>query len=375
MAYYWRPYVPVARRRAKALKKMQQLRTKGRNIQPVEIEGRTIARSFWGKAWCEHLESFSDFENRLPRGRTYARNGSVCHLTVESGQINAIVSGSDLYNVKIKIKPLKALVWEAIKRRCSGQIGSMLELLKGRLSDHVMSIVTDRNEGLLPLPGQIDLHCDCPDWAEMCKHVAAVFYGVGNRLDSRPELLFTLRNVEANELIAGDISLPDSVAGVGKTIDANRIADIFGVDIDVDVEDARELLSESPEKVERATRKVGTQRKQKKPTSARRQRVSTAKKKNRISKSASHKKSSIKPVAIGNDTEISELPRIRPTGKSVARLRSQLKLSASEFAERLEVTPASIYRWEKTAGRLKLRPNTFIALAKLHQQVRTHATL
>lgn len=321
MAYYWRPYVPVARRRAKALRKMQQLRKKGKNIQPVEIEGRTIARSFWGKAWCEHLESFSDFENRLPRGRTYARNGSVCHLTVETGQIKAIVSGSELYNVKIKIKPLKASIWKAIKSRCSGQIGSMLELLQGRLSDHVMSIVTDHTEGLLPLPGQIELRCDCPDWAEMCKHVAAVLYGVGNRLDSRPELLFTLRNVDANELIAGDFSLPDSVAGAGKTIADDRIADIFGVDIDI----------------------------------------------------ASRKKSSVKRAAIRNDTETRELPRIRPTGKSVARLRSQLKLSVSEFAERLEVTPASIYRWEKTSGRLKLRPHTFIALAKLHQQVRTHA--
>ncbi len=335
MAYYWSPYVPVAQRRAKALRKMQQLRKKGKNIQPIEIEGRTIARSFWGKAWCEHLESFSDFENRLPRGRTYARNGSVCHLTVETGQIKAIVSGSELYNVIIKIKPLKASIWKAIKNRCSGQIGSMLELLQGRLSDHVMSIVTNRTEGLLPLPGQIDLHCDCPDWAEMCKHVAAVLYGVGNRLDSRPELLFTLRDVEANELIAGDISLPDSVAGAGKTIADDRIADIFGVDID---------------------------------------RVTTAKKKTRISKITGRKKSSVKRVAMRNDAETSELPRIRPTGKSVARLRSQLKLSVSEFAERLEVTPASIYRWEKTSGRLKLRPQTFIALARLHWQVRDHAT-
>ena len=304
MAYYWSPYVPVAQRRAKALRKMQQLRKKGKNIQPVEIEGRTIARSFWGKAWCEHLESFSDFENRLPRGRTYARNGSVCHLTVETGQIKAIVSGSELYNVIIKIKPLKASIWKAIKNRCSGQIGSMLELLQGRLSDHVMSIVTDRTGGLLPLPGQIEMRCDCPDWAGMCKHVAAVLYGVGNRLDSRPELLFTLRKVDANELIAGDISLPDSVAGAGKTIADDRIADIFGVDIDV---------------------------------------------------------------------EAGELPRIRPTGKSVARLRSQLKLSVSEFAERLEVTPASIYRWEKTSGRLKLRSQTFIALARLHKHVHAHA--
>jgi uncharacterized Zn finger protein len=374
MAYYWSPYVSVAQRRAKALRKMEKLRKQGKNIQPVEIEGRTIARSFWGKAWCEHLESFSDFENRLPRGRTYARNGSVCHLTVETGQIKAIVSGSKLYNVKIKIEPLKASIWKAIKSRCSGQIGSMLELLQGRLSDYVMSIVTDRTEGLLPLPGQIELRCDCPDWAEMCKHLAAVLYGVGNRLDSRPELLFTLRNVDANELIAGDISLPDFVAGAGKTIADDRITDIFGVDIDVDVEGAKEPLSKSPEKEERATRRVGAVRKQEKPSSAHKHRVATAKKKTKIFKIAGRKQSSVSRAAIRSDAETSELPRIRPTGKSVARLRSQLKISVSEFAERLEVTSVSIYRWERTSGRLKLQPHTFIALARLHQQVRVHAT-
>jgi len=248
----------------------------------------------------------------------------------------------------------------------------MLELLQGRLSDHVMSIVTNRTKGLLPLPGQIEMRCNCPDWAGMCKHIAAVLYGVGNRLDSRPELLFTLRKVDANELIAGDISLPDSVAGAGRTIADDRIADIFGVDIDV--EGARKPISESPEKKERATRRVGTVRKQKKPSSARRHRVTTAKKKTRISKIAGRKKSSVKRAAIRNDAETGELPRIRPTGKSVTRLRSQLKLSVSEFAERLEVTPASVYRWEKTSGRLKLRPHTFIALARLVRHVRTHAT-
>jgi len=328
---------------------MEKLRKKGKNIQPIEIEGRTIARSFWGKAWCEHLESFSDFENRLPRGRTYVRNGSVCHLAIEARRIEAMVSGSELYKVTIKIKPLKPAVWKAIKKQCSGQIGSMLELLQGQLSDHVMSIVTDRKKGLLPLPGQIQLGCNCPDWAVMCKHVSAVLYGIGSRLDSQPELLFTLRDVDANELIAGDISLPDSAVGLGKTIADEQIADIFGVDIDLDVPVDKQASSRSPAKKKRATRKVKTAAKQKK--TARRQKTTVAKKK--VTKS-----------------KITELTQIRPTGKSVARLRSQLKLSVSEFADRLKVTPASIYRWEKTSGRLKLQSLTFIALAKLHQQAR-----
>ena len=370
MSYYdWRPYVPVAQRRAKARRKMETLRKKGKNIQPIEIEGRIIVRSFWGKAWCEHLESFSDFENRLPRGRTYVRNGSVCHLAIEAGRIEAMVSGSELYKVTIKIKPLKSSVWKAIKQQCSGQIGSMLELLQGRLSDHVMSIVTDRKKGLLPLPGQIELGCNCPDWAEMCKHVAAVLYGVGSRLDSQPEMLFTLRDVNANELITGDISLPDSAVGVGKTIDVDQIADIFGVDIDVDIPADKQASSRSPARKTRATRKIKTAAKQKK--TARRQETTVAKKKVTKSKIADRKKSPGKPDLTRSNPEITELPQIRPTGKSVAKLRNQLKLSISEFAELLGVTPASIYRWEKTSGRLKLQSHTFIALARLqHQQAR-----
>ena len=171
-------------------RKMDALRKKGVNVQPVVIEGRKIAKSFWGEAWCGHLESFSDFENRLPRGRSYVRNGSVCHLAVAKGRIEAKVSGSELYNVKVAVKTLPGKRWNAVKGRCSGQIGSLLELLQGRLSDHVMAVVTDRQDGLFPSPKEISFECSCPDWAVMCKHVAAVLYGVGARLDAKPELLF-----------------------------------------------------------------------------------------------------------------------------------------------------------------------------------------
>ena len=136
MAFWgeWGRYVPVAERRAKARREMDKLRKKGKDIQPVNLDGRTIARSFWGKGWCDHLESFSDYANRLPRGRTYVRNGSVCHLDIRPGRIEAIVSGSELYNIVIRIKELQAATWASIKNTCSGHIGSMLELLQGKLS-------------------------------------------------------------------------------------------------------------------------------------------------------------------------------------------------------------------------------------------------
>ena len=194
-------------------KKMASLRKKGIDIQPVEIDGRKIAKTFWGEAWCDHLESFSDYANRLPRGRTYVRNGSVCHLEITKGEIEAKVAGSELYTVDGSAsRPCRQRNGVRSSSDAPGKIGSLLELLQGKLSDQVMQIVTDRKEGLFPLPSEISFRCDCPDWAVMCKHVAAVLYGVGARLDASPELLFTLRGVDHEELIAADAEAAVSAA-------------------------------------------------------------------------------------------------------------------------------------------------------------------
>jgi uncharacterized Zn finger protein len=163
---------------------------------PIQVAGPVIAATFWDKAWCDNLESHSDFENRLPRGRTYVRNGSVVDLRIETGKVTALVCGSNLYRISIIIHPLAVTRWNKIKGHCSGQIGSLVELLQGRLSHGVMEIVTGRELGLFPAPGEIELTCSCLDWAEMCKHVAATLYGVGCRLDREPELLFKLRGVD-----------------------------------------------------------------------------------------------------------------------------------------------------------------------------------
>ncbi len=230
----WAPYVPVAERRRRAMRKMKSLRKKGVDVQPIQIEGRKIAKTFWGQAWCDHLESFSDYENRLPRGRTYVRNGSVCHLAISKGKIKAKVAGSSLYNIRIKINTLPGKKWKAVKRQCGGQIGSLIELLRGSLSDNVMQVVTDRKNGLFPLPDEISLDCDCPDWAVMCKHVAAVLYGVGARLDEKPELLFKLRGVDHEELIDADAEAAVSAAtskGKSKRLETVDLSDVFGIDI------------------------------------------------------------------------------------------------------------------------------------------------
>ena len=147
--------VSAGARRARAVRFADELRRSGVDVQPLHIEGRTIARSFWGRRWCNHLESCSDFENRLPRGRAYVRNGSVCHLEIHPGGVDAMVIGSDLYHVAVRIRKLGEAAWKAIRVECAGRIGSVLELLQGRLSDHVLGIVTDPARGLFPKPGEI----------------------------------------------------------------------------------------------------------------------------------------------------------------------------------------------------------------------------
>ena len=369
MSYYWRPYVSVAQQRAKAMKKIEKLRKQGKDIQPIEIEGRTIARSFWGKAWCEHLESFSDFENRLPRGRRYVRNGSVCHLEIKKGRIEAIVSGSEVYKVAVDIKPLKSPLWKSIKRLCSGQISSMLELLQGRLSDSVMSIVTDRDQGLMPLPNEISLKCSCPDWAVMCKHVAAAMYGIGSRLDSRPELLFTLRGVNADELITEGIALPKlEPIAAGNVIADDQISDIFGIEM------ASQTTAEQEDSTTARAKKInkGRQRKIVRKNSTRdrvAKTVKSCKTQKKTKKTAKKVSKSIIRKQKPRKLKTSTLPRLRPTGNSVKKLREKLGFSVPQFAEQLGVSSAIVYRWEKTRGRLNLQKRSLTALSRLHRKV------
>ncbi len=230
----WRPYVPVAQRRLEAVKRAEKMKKKGQALSPVRISGRTIATTFWGKAWCENLEAYSDYSNRLPRGRTYVRNGSVIDLRIGTAEVSALVSGSDIYKVKIGIHPVKKKAWETIKTECAGKIGSLLELLHGRLNRSVMEIVTRPQKGLFPVPAEISFQCSCPDWASMCKHVAAVLYGVGARLDEEPELLFRLREVRHEDLISGPEVARMSVSKDAreKIIAEGELEDIFGIEID-----------------------------------------------------------------------------------------------------------------------------------------------
>jgi uncharacterized Zn finger protein len=235
MAFYgWRPYVPVAERRRKALREMEKRKKQGHGVSPVSIAGRTIATTFWGKSWCENLERYSDYANRLPRGRTYVRNGSVVDLQIAPGTIQALVSGSALYKVSLKVAPVAKAHWESICNDCGGAIDSLVELLQGRLSKGVMERICRQKQGLFPSPAEIRLSCSCPDWADMCKHIAAVLYGIGARFDHQPELLFRLRGVDELELLASAgkaAPLGKEAPASGKRLGGEDLSAMFGLDM------------------------------------------------------------------------------------------------------------------------------------------------
>jgi len=237
MGYYgggWAPYVPVAERRRKAMREMEKRKKQGHDVSPVVIAGRAIAATFWGKSWCENLERYSDYANRLPRGRTYVRNGSVVDLQIKPGEIHAHVSGSQLYKVALKVTPVGKTHWKSICDDCAGAIDSLVELLQGRLSKGVMERICRQHQGLFPTPDEIQLSCSCPDWAGMCKHVAAVLYGIGARFDHQPELLFRLRAVDEAELIvhaAKAAPLEKRGPAAGKRLEGKDLSEVFGLDM------------------------------------------------------------------------------------------------------------------------------------------------
>ncbi len=230
----WPSYVPVSERRRKAKLAMERLRKKGHTVSPVQIEGRAIANTFWGKAWCDNLERYRDYEHRIERGRTYVRNGSVVDLQIAPCEVTATVSGSRLYSVNIKIADVPPRQWTLICADCAGGIDSVVELLQGRFAKGVMERICRQGDGLFPTPAEIRFSCTCPDHASMCKHVAAVLYGIGARLDAQPELLFCLRAVDERDLIAhidSAIPLPTPAPSSGALLEADDLSALFGLEL------------------------------------------------------------------------------------------------------------------------------------------------
>jgi len=262
----WPEYVPVHQRLARAKERaVKQAKRAGRTPEPVRMSGRDIATTFWGQSWCKNLENYSDISNRLPRGKTYARNGSVVDLAVSRGRVEAIVAGSMAYDIAIAISPITPGKWRAIKRDCATSIGSLIDLLSGQLADDVMERLVRPGDGMFPSPREINVTCSCPDGARICKHIAAVFYGIGHRLDTKPELLFLLRGVDQTDLVAAATKASVSQAVRGTSAHAlaeDDLSAIFGIDLG-----ASAALMEVPAAAPRHTKSAARKRpaKAKKP--------------------------------------------------------------------------------------------------------------
>ena len=241
MAYWGFPrYVPVAEKRAKAQKKLAALQKKNKNIHPVCLQGSTLARSWWGKAWNQNLERYADYSNRIGRGRSYVRQGAVLDLRIAHAEIRSLVQGSRAkpYNVSIKIKPMDSDLWQSIQHTCQGRLGSLSDLLAGTLPKDLEVLFTAKGTGLFPAPKQIAFTCSCPDWASMCKHVAATLYGVGARLDENPLLFFTLRGIDVDSLISEVVAaksmemIKKSRKKTSRVMEDSDLSEVFGIEVE-----------------------------------------------------------------------------------------------------------------------------------------------
>ncbi len=241
MGYWGYPrYVSVGEKKQNSRKKLEQLRKKNKDVAPVIIEGRTLAHSWWGKAWNNNLEGYADYSNRIGRGRSYVRCGCVLDLKISEGRVQSLVMGSETkpYSVVVNIKTLKKSVWGKIKNVCKGELGSLQELLSGKFPKALNAIFTSHGNGLFPSPKEIDFSCSCPDWANMCKHVAATLYGVGARLDKDPNLFFALRKIEINDLISETVKgkakelLAKAKKKSSRIIEDQDLSSVFGIELD-----------------------------------------------------------------------------------------------------------------------------------------------
>ncbi len=237
---YYPPYVSVAEKKAKAVRKLKQLKKKHPDIKPILLEGRSIARTWWGKSWNLNLERYADYSNRIGRGRNYVRHGAVLDLRIDSGKVESLVQGtrSKPYSVGIKIKAINKKIWQGIKADCKGKLDSLQGLLAGKFPKTLGEIFTARGKGLFPSPKEIEFSCSCPDWAYMCKHVAATLYGIGSRLDEDPALFFKLRKVKMKDLITQAVEdetrklLKKAKKKTERIIAESDLADVFGIEME-----------------------------------------------------------------------------------------------------------------------------------------------
>ena len=225
------------RKKSSQRSKLNKLLKNDDSLSPIVITGtgRKMAKTWWGQAWNQNLERYSDYANRLPRGRSYLRGGQVIDLQISKGKVTAMVLGNSLYFVEVKIKPVNKANWQAIIQSCGNKIAGLEALAEGRFPEEFSELFMAKGSGLFPAPDELDFSCSCPDWAEMCKHVAAALYGVGARLDEDPTLFFTMRDIPFEKLLKTTVEhkmremLKNAGQKTGRTITEEEAADLFAL--------------------------------------------------------------------------------------------------------------------------------------------------
>lgn len=347
--YDFGEYLTVAQKKKNNAGLLKRLLKIDKNLKPVILEGTKITKTFWGKAWCDNVESYQDYANRLPRGRSYVRCGAVVDLQITSGKISAIVAGSSRspYEVSVEIAPLEPTRWVTLKKKCVGKVTSLLDLVQGKLPQEILSEFCNPVSGLFPSPKEIKTDCSCPDWANLCKHLAATFYAVGARLDEDPKLFFLLRGIDETELISETV-VDTLTEGLTSDIASDDLSSVFGVDFD------------SFDDIKSTPQKAGTGKKAKKTDSPKEQtlRPIQTKKTERIitplkSKSDKKQKDIQSPPPAQYKKELPKKPLQKKytwTAKRILKLRNNLRLSQEKFAQVLKVSIGSISKWEQGYG-------------------------
>ncbi len=172
------------------------------------IKARTqrgqFGKSWWAGRWSAALERLVD-SKRLARGRTYARKGQVLDIKIAGGRVSAPVQGSRPrpYQVTIEITPLSDEVWERVADALAEQALYAAQLLAGEMPQDIEEAFTAAGASLFPdKQKELKTSCSCPDWANPCKHVAAVYYLLGEQFDEDPFLLFELRGRTREQVMA-----------------------------------------------------------------------------------------------------------------------------------------------------------------------------
>ncbi|MBW1675491.1 MAG: hypothetical protein JRJ79_02555 [Deltaproteobacteria bacterium] len=337
-------YVSVGEKRAKAARKLKQLLKKNPGIKPIVIEGSAIARTWWGKSWNVNLERYADYSNRIGRGRSYVRNGTVLDLEINSGEVKSLVQGtaSKPYSVVIKIKGISKDIWKDIKEECEGKLDSLSELLMGKFPKALGEIFMAEGKGLFPSPKEIDFSCSCPDWAYMCKHVAATLYGIGARLDEDPSLFFKLRKVKVGDLVTQTLEdktrklLKKAKKKSARVIDDSDLASVFGIEMETPVASGKKSAKTAEKRSSRkkpskpAAKKAKTKPVSRKPRTKMDSKKATAKTKP-VKKTTSRRPAAKIDSKSSAFEEVMKIVRRTRKGITVARIREKTGLDDKQI--------------------------------------------